>query len=108
DLAVIVNPNNPDGRLIPPHVLRRLAETLARRGGLLVIDEAFMDVGPPDASLCEVVGDGLVVLRSFGKFFCLAGLRLRFAITPSAQAARLRAQLGPVPGAGAALALGTV
>src|SRR5215471_14760764 len=80
DLAVIVNPNNPDGRLTPPHVLRRLAETLARRGGLLVIDEAFMDVGPPNASLCEAVSDGLVVLRSFGKFFGLAGLRLGFAI----------------------------
>ena len=91
-----------------PDVLRRLAETLARRRVLLVIDEAFMDVGPPNASLCGAVSDGVAVLRSFGKFFGLAGLRLGFAITAPAQAARLRAQLGPWPVSGRAIAIGTV
>ncbi|MBL8585076.1 MAG: aminotransferase class I/II-fold pyridoxal phosphate-dependent enzyme, partial [Rhizobiaceae bacterium] len=49
DLAVVVNPNNPDGRLIPVETLAELARHLAARGGLLVVDEAFMDVGPPVA-----------------------------------------------------------
>jgi cobalamin biosynthesis protein CobC len=107
DLAVIVNPNNPDGRVVPPNALRSLAETLAAQGGLLIVDEAFMDVGPAGASLVGSVGEGLVVLRSFGKFFGLAGLRLGFAVAAPAQAARLRAQLGPWPVAGPAIAIGT-
>lgn len=108
DLAVVVNPNNPDGRLVPPDVLRGLGETLARRRGLLVVDEAFMDVGPRGASLAGAAAEGVVVLRSFGKFFGLAGLRLGFAIAEPAQAVHLRAQLGPWPVAGSAIAVGTV
>jgi cobalamin biosynthetic protein CobC len=108
DLAVVVNPNNPDGRVMPRPALRSLAETLAQRGGLLVVDEAFMEVGPAGASLADCVGDGLIVLRSFGKFFGLAGLRLGFAIAAPERAARLRAQLGPWPVAGPAIAIGSL
>jgi len=108
DLAVVVNPNNPDGRLVPPDVLCRLAATLARRRGLLVVDEAFMDVGPRDASLAGTAAEGVVVLRSFGKFFGLAGLRLGFAVVAPAQAALLRAQLGPWPVTGPGIAVGAV
>ena len=108
DLAVVVNPNNPDGRLIPPETLCALAGALVSRGGLLVVDEAFMEVGPADASLAGRVGEGLIVLRSFGKFFGLAGLRLGFAIAVPEQAARLRAQLGPWPVAGPAIAIGSL
>ena len=107
DLAVVVNPNNPDGRVIEVEALCSLARALASRGGLVVVDEAFMDVGPPGASLAGRVGEGLIVLRSFGKFFGLAGLRLGFAISAPEQAARLRAQLGPWPVAGPALAIGS-
>jgi cobalamin biosynthetic protein CobC len=108
DLAIVVNPNNPDGRLIPPETLCSLAGALASRGGALVVDEAFMDAGPADASLAGRVSKGLIVLRSFGKFFGLAGLRLGFAIAAPEQAARLRAQLGPWPVAGAAIAIGSL
>jgi len=97
DLAVVVNPNNPDGRLISPGTLCSLAEALASRGGALVVDEAFMDVGPADASLAGRVGEGLIVLRSFGKFFGLAGLRLGFAIAAPEHAARLRARKMGLP-----------
>src|SRR5436853_4551970 len=58
DLAIVVNPNNPDGRLIPPETLCSLGAVLASRGGLLVVDEAFMEVGPADASLAGRVGEG--------------------------------------------------
>jgi cobalamin biosynthetic protein CobC len=107
DLAVVVNPNNPDGRVIAVEALSSLARALASRGGLVVVDEAFMEVGPPGASLAGRVGEGLIVLRSFGKFFGLAGLRLGFAIAAPEQAARLRAQLGPWPVAGPAITIGS-
>lgn len=108
DLAVVVNPNNPDGRLVQPETLWSLAATLAARGGLLVVDEAFMEVAPASASVAGNVSDALIVLRSFGKFFGLAGLRLGFAIAAPERAARLRAQLGPWPVSGPALAIGSL
>jgi cobalamin biosynthetic protein CobC len=114
DLAIVVNPNNPDGRLLTRKHLENVAAWLAPRG-LLVVDEAFMDVGPPaalGAPEASVVGEvgrrNIVVLRSFGKFFGLAGVRLGFAIAPPALAERLRAALGPWAVSGPAIAIGTV
>jgi cobalamin biosynthetic protein CobC len=105
ELAVVVNPNNPDGRIVPREALLACASDLA--GGLLVVDEAFMDVSADGSSLAQDVGRGkIVVLRSFGKFFGLAGLRLGFALASPAIAARLRAGLGPWAVAGPALAIG--
>jgi cobalamin biosynthetic protein CobC len=106
DLAVTVNPNNPDGRVTGRATLLALARALADRGGLLVVDEAFMDVGPREASLAGEVGSNIVVLRSFGKFFGLAGLRLGFALASPDIAARLAAALGPWAVSGPALAIG--
>ncbi len=107
DIAVVVNPNNPSGRVVARQDLLDLASRLASRGGLLVIDEAFMDVGPLQESLAgDVEGSGIVVLKSFGKFFGLAGVRLGFAITSSETAARLDDQLGPWAVAGPALEIG--
>jgi len=107
DLAVVVNPNNPDGRVFNKHELLELAAARRRRDGLLVVDEAFMDVGPAGASLCgEVARRDIVVLRSFGKFFGLAGLRLGFALAAPEIAARLAASLGPWAVAGPAIAIG--
>jgi cobalamin biosynthesis protein CobC len=75
--------------------------------GLLVIDEAFMDVRPADASLSgEVARHNIVVLRSFGKFFGLAGLRLGFALARPQIAARLAAALGPWAVSGPAVTIG--
>jgi cobalamin biosynthetic protein CobC len=106
-LAIIVNPNNPDGRLVAKGDLLALADALAP--GLLVVDEAFMDVAPADASLAgDVLRANLVVLRSFGKFFGLPGLRLGFALASADTAARLRASLGPWAVSGPALAIGAV
>jgi cobalamin biosynthesis protein CobC len=107
DLAVVVNPNNPDGRLTSREALLALAQEKRRRGAFVVVDEAFAEVGPPDLSLAPEVGrGGLVVLRSFGKFYGLAGLRLGFALAAAPLAARLRATLGPWPVSGPALAAG--
>ncbi len=107
-LVILANPNNPDGRLYPRDDLLALAEDLRGRRGVLVVDEAFMDVGPPAASLAaDVTCGNIVVLRSFGKFFGLAGLRLGFALAAPALAARLRAALGPWAVSAPALAVGT-
>jgi cobalamin biosynthetic protein CobC len=92
----VVNPNNPDGRIVSKAVLLDIADELRRRGGLLVADETFADVAPADISLAgETKRDNIVVLRSFGKFFGLAGLRLGFALASPSLASRLDALLGP-------------
>ncbi|MFC3752958.1 threonine-phosphate decarboxylase CobD [Aquamicrobium ahrensii] len=107
DLAIVVNPNNPDGRVALRHDLLELAAHMKAKGGLLVVDEAFMDVGPQDESLGRDVGHGgLVVLRSFGKFYGLAGVRLGFALADKVTAARLGAGFGPWAVSGPALEYG--
>jgi cobalamin biosynthetic protein CobC len=107
DLAIVTNPNSPDGRLIEREALLALAAKLRARGGVLVVDEAFMDVGPTGFSLAGDVGRGnLIVLRSFGKFFGLAGIRLGFALLDQPSAVRLAARLGPWAVSGPALAIG--
>lgn len=109
DLVIITNPNNPDGRLVGKSDLLTLADSLRRRAGLLVVDEAFMDVGPSDTSLApSVTRDNIVVLRSFGKFFGLAGLRLGFALAAPQIAAILSATLGPWAVSGPAIAVGEI
>ena len=106
-MAVLCNPNNPDGRVLPRATLLALADRLAARGGWLVVDEAFADLEPPDVSLVpSLPHPAIVVLRSFGKPYGLAGLRLGFALAPRALLARLRAVLGPWPVSGPAIAIG--
>lgn len=107
DLAIVVNPNNPDGRVFGTGELLRIAEKQRERSGLLVVDEAFVDAGPRGESLSpHVEGANIIVLRSFGKFFGLAGIRLSFALADKELAARLRASLGPWPVSGPALTVG--
>jgi cobalamin biosynthesis protein CobC len=108
DVAVIVNPNNPDGRCVAPEDVTSLAETMARSGGLLIVDEAFADVLPDGFSVAGKVSGlaSLIVLRSFGKSYGLAGARLGFALTGRARAARLREALGPWAVSGPTLTLG--
>ncbi len=107
DHAVIVNPNNPDGRTIAPSALAALADRYAAHGGWLVVDEAFADVAP-EISTAPLAGrPGLCVLRSFGKFYGLAGLRLGFALAPATLVARLETALGPWAVSGPAITVGT-
>ncbi|UIJ71495.1 threonine-phosphate decarboxylase CobD [Aurantimonas sp. HBX-1] len=105
-IAVVVNPNNPDGSVHEPAELLALAERLAARGGLLVVDEAFADADPGRSVAFATGRPGLLVHRSFGKFFGLAGLRLGFALTTPGLADALRGQLGAWAVSGPALAVG--
>jgi cobalamin biosynthetic protein CobC len=104
-VVVVVNPNNPNGRIWPAERLRALAAERAARGGLLVVDEAFAEVAAPTVQAAGM--PGLVALRSFGKFFGLAGLRLGFALGPAALVERIEDALGPWAVSGPALAIGS-
>lgn len=107
DYAVVVNPNNPDGRVTDRESLSSLAASMHRKGGLLVVDEAFIETGQAESLATAVGEDALVVLRSFGKFYGMAGVRLGFAITHPDIAAELEARLGPWAVSGPALHIAT-
>lgn len=106
DIVVAVNPNNPDGRVLEPSRLIALSEVLAGRGGFLVVDESFADPEPTRSVAKEAGRPGLIVLRSFGKFFGLAGLRLGFALAEAGTAASLRRKLGSWAVSGPAQVIG--
>ncbi|MGU3316424.1 aminotransferase class I/II-fold pyridoxal phosphate-dependent enzyme [Sphingomonas sp. M6A6_1c] len=97
DLFVLASPANPDGRIADPAGL--LATTMP-----LVLDEAYADPAP---GLCPQASDRLIVLRSFGKFYGLPGLRLGFVVTGAGIAGGLRAMLGDWPVSSPAVAIGT-
>jgi cobalamin biosynthetic protein CobC len=107
DLSIVVNPNNPDGRLCDPRDLRDLARGMAAEGKSLIVDEAFIDLLPRENSLAPLLPlPGVIVLRSFGKTFGLAGLRLGFALGEASLTNALRDALGPWAVSGAAVEIG--
>ncbi|PTU75982.1 threonine-phosphate decarboxylase CobD [Pseudomonas mangrovi] len=95
DVLVVVNPNNPTGRLIEVQQLLHWHARLAERGGWLIVDEAFIDCTPEHSLAAESHRPGLIVLRSFGKFFGLAGARLGFALAERDLLTCLQRELGP-------------
>ena len=103
DLRVLVNPNNPTGQALSPDQVLDLTD------GPLLVDEAFVEVDPAlsVAALAGAAGhERLMVLRSFGKFYGLAGARLGFLIAEPALAARVRLALSDWPVSGPAIAAG--
>jgi cobalamin biosynthetic protein CobC len=108
DVLVVVNPNNPTGLHLTPERLLKWHSRLAERGGWLVVDEAFMD-NTPDLSLAaETWRSGLIVLRSFGKFFGLAGVRLGFVLAELQTLKLLARDIGPWAVSGPTRVLGEV
>lgn len=104
--VVVCNPNNPDGRRLPPEALLGLADRLATQGGTLIVDEAFADFDPALSLGPALPHPALIVLRSFGKAYGLAGIRLGFALTAPHRANQLRDALGPWAISGPAASLG--
>lgn len=95
DVLLVCNPNNPTGQRYPVDLLLAWHAQLASRGGWLVVDEAFMDT-TPQASLASHSGQpGLWVLRSLGKFFGLAGLRVGFLLGEPTLLTQVESLLGP-------------
>lgn len=105
---LLAHPNNPDGHVWRPDALLAVARRLARGGGVLVVDEAFVDA-VPGASILPLLAsdDRVIVFRSFGKFYGLAGLRLGFVCGAPALVARIAAGLGSWPVSSPAIAYGT-
>ncbi|MFW6750840.1 threonine-phosphate decarboxylase CobD [Pseudomonas glycinae] len=95
DVLVVVNPNNPTGLNLTPARLLDWHARLAQRGGWLVVDEAFMDNTPQLSLAPHAHQVGLIVLRSFGKFFGLAGVRLGFVLAERKLLRLLAEQVGP-------------
>jgi cobalamin biosynthetic protein CobC len=106
DVMVVCNPNNPTGALVEPEQLVDWAGRLAARGGWLVVDEAFGDTVPQASVARWSDRPGLVVLRSVGKFFGLAGLRLGFVAAEQGLLDRLAEWLGPWSVSGPAQEIG--
>ena len=102
DIAVLVNPNNPDGRCYQPDDILKLAESVE----LLIIDEAFCDASPELSLVPHLQSQNILVLRSLGKFFGLAGLRLGFVIGPDDITTELLERLGPWAVSGPAIEIG--
>ncbi|MEM9788235.1 MAG: threonine-phosphate decarboxylase [Pseudomonadota bacterium] len=96
-VVVAVHPNNPDGRIWTDSDLQ------AR---ITIIDESFCDTIPGQSLMHRAASPGTVILKSFGKFWGLAGLRLGFAIGDPDIINKLTEILGPWQISGPALAIG--
>jgi len=93
---VIVSPNNPTGDYWSG----------SDQTPLLIIDESFCDLSPENSRIDLAASSGTIILKSFGKFWGLAGLRLGFAIGDPALIGKLSDALGPWPVSGPALRIG--
>ncbi|NTF33343.1 threonine-phosphate decarboxylase CobD [Rhizobium skierniewicense] len=107
DYAIVINPNNPDGRVTDRGTLLSLAGTMRDKGGLLVVDEAFIETGCGESIAAACHSESLIVLRSFGKFYGMAGIRLGFAIARPEITTDLESRLGPWAISGPALHIAT-
>ena len=101
DVLVLANPNNPTGERFAPATLLALHERLSP-SGWLVVDEAFVDAAPQDSLAGHDARAGLIVLRSLGKFFGLAGTRVGFVLAANDRLTAIADALGPWPLAGPA------
>jgi len=108
DVVVLTHPNNPDGRMFAQADLVALADDLGMADKFMVVDEAFADA-VPGRSLAPMAGHrALVLLRSLGKFYGLAGLRLGFALGPKRLTDRIDDLMGPWAVSGPAIEVGIV
>jgi len=95
DVLVLINPCNPSGVRFRPEQLRQWHARLARRGGWLLVDEAFIDATPEQSLITDPMPHGLIVLRSLGKFFGLAGLRVGAVCAEASVGDALAHSIGP-------------
>ncbi len=106
DIAVLVNPNNPTCAVISPEKITKWHSEWVKEDGLLIIDEAFMDVTPHLSAAKSEPPKNTLILKSFGKFFGLAGVRLGFATGDPTITRQLSEALGPWALSGIAAEIG--
>ncbi|VAW13977.1 L-threonine 3-O-phosphate decarboxylase [hydrothermal vent metagenome] len=107
DIVVLCNPDTPTGRFFDQNELLAMADDLGVGGGMLVVDESNIDPRPRQSLAGDAPHPALAVIRSFGKFYGLAGVRLGFAFGARRLMGRLEAALGPWAVSGPAIAIGT-
>ena len=95
DVIILINPNNPTGEMFTRVQLLDWHDRLVNRDGWLVVDEAFMDSQFGHSLLEYTQRKGLIILRSLGKFFGLAGLRVGFVFAEKSLLNKLAYRLGP-------------
>lgn len=100
-VGVYVNPNNPDGTC---H--RFGVGGVGEAGQFVIFDESFCDPVPDLSNMAHVSRGQIAIIKSFGKFWGLAGLRLGFLIGPQNFIDRMADMLGPWPVSGPALTIG--
>lgn len=104
--VVIVNPNNPDGRICKKHDLLEISKKLKKTNGYLIVDEAFADFDNNNSVVDQIKSNtNIIVSRSFGKFFGLAGVRLGFVFSSNDIRRKISNRLGPWAVSGPALAV---
>jgi len=80
-MIVICNPNNPTGKILPLSVMQEILEEAEKKGKFVVVDESFIDFQPQNSLISSIERyRGLFILRSFTKFFSIAGLRLGYGV----------------------------
>jgi len=97
DILILVNPNNPTGELYSNEDVKRWHSVLSVKGAYLIVDEAFIDATPEHSMLDMAGASGLIILRSLGKFFGLAGARVGFIFAPASLLSDMQEALGPWP-----------
>jgi cobalamin biosynthesis protein CobC len=95
DVVLVCNPNNPTGKRYSKNQLLDWHQRLSAEGGWLIVDEAFMDTTPEDSIASETHLAGLFVLRSLGKFFGLAGVRVGFLLAQQNMLTTVQEIIGP-------------
>ncbi len=95
DVLIIIHPNNPTGEVFSSTQLLGWHAQLAQRDGWLIVDEAFIDATPELSIASHTMNPGLIVLRSLGKFFGLAGARVGFVCAQPQLLMALNNLLGP-------------
>ncbi|MEL0629097.1 threonine-phosphate decarboxylase [Psychromonas aquatilis] len=97
-VVVVINPNNPLTDTFSIQQLTQLRKHCQQQQALLIIDEAFADIFPPEFSFIPHINneyEDLIVLRSFGKFFGLAGIRIGFVCTTEIWRDIIKESIGP-------------
>jgi len=95
DCLVLVNPNNPSACRFSKEQCFAWLEVLQKKNGWLIVDEAFIDCMPELSLSSYAPLKGLIILRSIGKFFGLAGIRAGFVLAEADILEQLNELLGP-------------
>lgn len=94
-VCVVIQPNNPTGQCYDQSQLNDWLAILKDNEAWLVVDEAFVDCTPDKSMLDRSGEEGLIVLRSIGKFFGLAGIRIGCIFAWTALLEKVNAAMGP-------------